>query len=345
MSLEVLEKICVELKESELYGDHLSLVWHAGEPLTVPISYYKKAFEILYKYFSDISIRSNFQTNGILINNDWCDFINEYNIKIGISIDGPDFLHDLNRLTMNNKPTHKAIMKNIQLLHKKAIDFHVITVLSKDSLKYPEEIYNFYLENNIKHVGFNIEEEEGTNLASSLSKVARRDIDCFYRQIWILNKNNNFLIKFREFDDAIDIINQCQYLTTEDKILNKNISSLIRPYGILSFDYLGNYSTFSPELLGSTTKRYENFIFGNIFENPLSTMLKNKNFQQVFSEIVEGVNECALTCEYFPLCGGGAPSNKIFENNTFASTQTMYCNFSLKAPLDLCLELLNEEET
>jgi uncharacterized protein len=66
-------------------------------------------------------------------------------------------------------------------------------------------------------------------------------------------------------------------------------------------------------------------------------MIANESFGRIASEVYEGVQSCARTCGYFGLCGGGAPSNKYFENGSFASTETMYCRNSIQMPIDIVL--------
>ena len=69
----------------------------------------------------------------------------------------------------------------------------------------------------------------------------------------------------------------------------------------------------------------------------------NQKFVNVCSDIRNGISKCRETCEYFALCGGGAPSNKLHENGTFDSTETMRCKLRIKALIDVCLEYLESQ--
>ncbi|MBK9778624.1 MAG: hypothetical protein IPP55_01005 [Anaerolineales bacterium] len=89
------------------------------------------------------------------------------NVLMGVSLDGPAFIHDKNRVMRNGKGTHSKVMEGIKLLQKENINFEVIAVLTSFSLDYPDEIYNFFIENKITGVGFNLDEIEGTHLTSS----------------------------------------------------------------------------------------------------------------------------------------------------------------------------------
>lgn len=120
----------------------------------------------------------------------------------------------------------------------------------------------------------------------------------------------------------------------------------VRPFGILSVDYLGNYSTFSPELIGQNNLNYNNFIFGNALneQNNLKFFLDNKHLIKAFHSIQLGVNKCAKTCEYFGYCGGGSPSNKFYENDSFASGETFHCRSMIQEPFNVVLEALEKSK-
>ena len=91
-------------------------------------------------------------------------------VHLGVSVDGPDFLHDRHRRTRQGRGTLDRVVAGIRLLHDHEISFDVITVLTAESLDYPDELFDFYRENAIRSVGFNIEEIEGPHTASSLQQ-------------------------------------------------------------------------------------------------------------------------------------------------------------------------------
>jgi uncharacterized protein len=109
------------------------------------------------------------------------------------------------------------------------------------------------------------------------------------------------------------------------------------PFAILSVGADGSFSSFSPELLSTSRANYGHFVFGNINQQSFISMLDSSHFRRVHSEIQAGVKRCRETCEYFGVCGGGAPSNKVFENGTFDSAETSYCRLAKKALIDICL--------
>jgi uncharacterized protein len=115
------------------------------------------------------------------------------------------------------------------------------------------------------------------------------------------------------------------------------------PGVILSFDHEGNISTFSPELLSFSHHIYGKFTYGNIFDCELEDIYANAKFININALIQSGISKCQESCEYFSVCGGGAPSNKLHENGTFDSTETNACRLRIKAPTDVLLEYLEEK--
>ena len=107
---------------------------------------------------------------------------------------------------------------------------------------------------------------------------------------------------------------------------------------MLNVDALGNVSSFSPELLGLKNAAYGDFILGNINTDSLQQMRASPVMAAMTRDIRAGVEQCARNCEYFSVCGGGAPVNKLFENGTFASDRTKFCSLTQMTPVDLIID-------
>ena len=107
------------------------------------------------------------------------------------------------------------------------------------------------------------------------------------------------------------------------------------PFAILNIDCDGNFSTFSPELLGLASDRYGTFTLGNILTDSLADAFDSPRLHAIETDIRAGVERCRATCAYFDYCGGGAPGNKYFENGSFDSTETMFCRLSCQTVIDV----------
>jgi uncharacterized protein len=339
LSLDTLGHIFRQFFASSFVGPQLSIVWHAGEPLVTPLSFYEAAFQKIRDLnVMNCDISHCIQTNGMLITQEWCNFIKQHSVNIGISIDGPAFLHDAHRKTRNGKGTHHKVMHGISLLQRNHIEFHVITVLTQQSLDFPDEIFQFLVDTGITRVGFNIEELEGANTTSSLQREATEQrYRAFMKRMYQLTKAAQGALRVREFDRAYNLIctgppmvkRQAQILPFNDQVI---------PFSITSVDCDGNFSTFSPELLGHDSSVYGNFILGNVLRDTFDSIYTTDKFQTMNHDIEAGIDLCRKTCQYFELCGGGAPANKYFEHGSFRSAETMYCRYTIQTPIDIVLE-------
>lgn len=346
VSLPVIEKTFYRLQESNLLGKEVTVVWHAGEPLTVPLAYYESIFETIKSHAPSGTIVSHaFQTNGTLINDDWCLFFKKHDVRVGVSIDGPAFIHDRFRVKRNGKGTFSDAMKGIDFLKKHHIDFHVISVLTDFSLDYPDEIFQFFIDLGVQRLGFNVEETEGTNQTSTINGQSQPRVHSFLKKIFVLQKESRGKIIIREFESAFRKIvgNPMLPQNTVDKTIPRG--HLIVPYGIISVDCDGNFMTFSPELLGQKSEEYGPFILGNVLQDSFNVVSESQKFKAIHNDILSGIRMCNESCAYFKVCGGGAPSNKFYENNSFKSTETNYCRFSIQAPIDIVLEDLEQSIT
>jgi uncharacterized protein len=124
MSPEVLEGTFRWVFASGLVREPFTLLWHAGEPLVLPVSFYETAEDLLRRCNdSGVGVLQSFQTNATLIDAEWCAFLRRRAIHLGVSVDGPDFLHDRHRRTRQGRGTLDRVLRGIHLLHEHAISF------------------------------------------------------------------------------------------------------------------------------------------------------------------------------------------------------------------------------
>lgn len=337
MPASVLDRVFSEVFCSGLVRKPFTVVWHAGEPLVLPPEYYADAFARLARHNgAGVAVTHSFQTNGTLLNHAWCDFIKDQDLRVGVSVDGPEFLHDSYRKTRRGEGTLARTLAGISRLRQRDIGFHVITVLTRASLDYPDELFDFYCAQGIERIGFNMEEIEGPHTSSSLqAEDARAALTRFLSRFFELVRTARTPMFVREFDNAIAALlngpnaSVCNHQTA--------------PFAILSVDCDGNCGTFSPELLGLHSEQYGTFALGNLTKESLAAVTHSPRLMAIESAVQAGVDRCKATCPYFDYCGGGAPVNKYFENGSFDSTETMYCRLSRQTVVDVVLEKLEHQ--
>jgi uncharacterized protein len=337
MAPAVLGQALAWVFSSGLVREPFTVLWHAGEPLVVGVPFFEQAAALLAQHnpFPD-PVKQSVQTNGTLLDEAWCDFFLRHGVHVGVSVDGPAFLHDRCRQTRQGAGTLDRVLRGIRLLHARGVPFDIITVLTADALNCPDELFDFYQEHGITRVAFNVEEIEGPHTTSSLL------------QLGVGERFRKFLTRFldlaaaadpplavREFDACASAVG-CAGPGPGGRVQEN------KPFAIVNVDCEGNFSTYSPELLGVPSPRHGGFALGNVARDTLAGVLASERFRRLEEEIGRGVEMCRQGCAYFDFCGGGPPANKYFENGTFASTETMSCRLHKQACMDVTLAWLEK---
>ena len=173
ISDELLEKFIKEYIEAQTTPQVL-FTWHGGETLMRPISFYKRALELQRIYGRGRQIDNCIQTNGTLLNDEWCQFFKENNFLVGVSIDGPQEFHDEYRRTATNKPTFVKVMNGINLLNKHGVEWNALAVVNDYNADYPLEFYRFFKQIGCKYIQFSpivervVKREDGLTLAPGM---------------------------------------------------------------------------------------------------------------------------------------------------------------------------------
>ena len=122
---------------------NISFCWHGGEPLMAGLPFFEKAMELQKKYAGDKVVENTLQTNGILVNDAWCSFFKENNFLIGLSLDGPEDIHDAFRRDCGGAPTFARVMKAVELMKKHGVEFNILSTVNARSEERGVEVYKF----------------------------------------------------------------------------------------------------------------------------------------------------------------------------------------------------------
>lgn len=328
--------IAQELAETPWLGREVTILWHGGEPLTAPMQFFADAIETFSEVLPNHRIIHNIQTNATRVTASWAEFLWRHRVSVGVSIDGPPDIHDRRRRRKGGQSSCVATVRGIETLKYHGVVPSIIGVLTVDSVRSPERLMDFYQQLGVRSVAFNVEEIEGAHRDSSMAIAdARTAVYEFYRRLlrWLI-RNPEPTIRIREVTQV------CSRLLSGNLAV-ENHNNL--PLRILTFDYAGRYSTFSPELLAfRTSSNSGEFVLGTIGDGRLQELPSRSDFVRIARDVARGVKLCATGCDYFGFCGGGAPSNKFAEHGTFASTDTMACRLGKMAPTDAVLDHLLE---
>jgi len=143
ISAQILETHIQQYIEGQ-NGDEVVFSWQGGEPTLLGLDFFRQVVDLEQKYQRPHQrVENDLQTNGTLLDEDWCRFLAQHNFLVGLSIDGPRELHDAYRVAKDGKPTFEKVFRASQLLHKYGVKFNTLTVVNRLNAKRPLDVYRF----------------------------------------------------------------------------------------------------------------------------------------------------------------------------------------------------------
>jgi uncharacterized protein len=143
MSEETLEAYIQQLIETHR-SNQVTVSWQGGEPTLMGVDFYRKAIEYQEKYrVQGMTFENTMQTNGTLLDDEWCQFFKENDFLIGISIDGPRHLHDAHRVDKGGIGTFDKVMRGLRLLQKHGVEYNILVTVNRLTADQPKEVYRF----------------------------------------------------------------------------------------------------------------------------------------------------------------------------------------------------------
>lgn len=265
--------------------DAVSFVFQGGEPLLAGLEFYRQFVNAVGKHNrTGARVSYSLQTNGALIDENFCRFFRKHNVLIGLSLDGPKELNDKNRLDQNGKSTFSAVMKGASLLREAGVEFNILTVLTDHNARYPEKLYRFFRANGFDYLQFIpcIGEGEAQRLSPErLGSFLKRTFDLWYEDAAAGNP-----VYIRQFENYVTML--CG-LPAEDCSMNGRCGV----YYVAEADgslYPCDFYCTDPHRLGS------------VFDpDPFSISQKHKEFLCRSHVIPENCQ----TCRWYALCRGG----------------------------------------
>lgn len=327
ISLGMLEELVRYLVGEGTLANDVEFRWHAGEPLVVPFDFYERALARLADLVpAEVQVRHSMQTNATTLNPKLARRIGESGIELGLSIDGPQELHDASRKYRSGRGSFKRVMEGVGHLRDADVEFDVIAVLTPSALIDPEAYYRFFVDIGARSLGLNIEESEGSHV-SRLGAQHLSPLRSFLSSLWSLAKSGPLPV--REFSILHGLI-------LNESPAQRDLQNM--PGRILSLATNGDIATYSPELLGLKHVDWPNFAIGNVSSLTPGCLASSRVLRRLTGAIEAGVGLCQQECGYYEVCGGGRPVNKLYENGTFESTETLECRTRVKALAEIVVE-------
>ncbi|RPJ82300.1 MAG: radical SAM protein, partial [Acidobacteria bacterium] len=132
----------------------VSFSWQGGEPTLLGIEFFKKVVALQRRYANGKRIENAFQTNGVLLDDRWGEFLATNGFLVGLSIDGPEELHDRYRVDRGGHPTFRSVMRGLEVLRRHGAEFNTLTVITHANADHPVDVYRFLLEHGSRYLQF-----------------------------------------------------------------------------------------------------------------------------------------------------------------------------------------------
>jgi len=318
MSGEVLETFIRQYIESQDFPE-IHFAWQGGEPTILGVNFFKKVVALQTKYAAGKSVTNSIQTNGTLLDDQWCDFLSENSFLVGLSIDGPEKLHNRYRVDRHGRPSFSQVMQGVDLLKKHDIRFNTLTVVNDANSRKPLELYCFLKEvsegfmqfiplverspgKTAKDLGMNLsmppctEEDNGPPVMPWSVKPGR--FGEFYVQIfdeWVRQDVGKVFVQF--FDVALgnwmgSSAGLCQFAPTCGH------SGLLEHNG--DFYACDHYV-------------YPQYKLGNIFEKPLIELINSDKKRRFNSLKKSSLTPYCLDCNVLFACNGDCPKHRFLK--------------------------------
>lgn len=144
MSEATLDLYIRQLLESHRTPE-VTVAWQGGEPTLMKVPFFRRSVELVEKYRRPGQfVQHTFQTNGILLDDEWCSFFKEHNFLVGLSVDGPRELHDQYRLDRTKRGTFDRVMDGWKHLRRRGVDFNILCTVNAANQNYGREVYRFF---------------------------------------------------------------------------------------------------------------------------------------------------------------------------------------------------------
>ncbi|HLN73098.1 MAG TPA: anaerobic sulfatase maturase [Prolixibacteraceae bacterium] len=302
MDLNLLEKYIVQhIKASP--GPDVFFSWHGGEPTLAGINYFKHIVSLQRKYRpSNMRILNGIQTNGTLLNDEWCHFFADENFMVGISIDGPEDLHSVNRQSSKGASCFDKVMRGYQLLKWYGIPFEVLCVVNAHNVDQPERVYRFFKDLGARFITFLpfVEKQlSNKDLVSELSVPSKAFGEFLIAVFEEWKASDIGRVKIQIVEETLRTAFDQEHTLCIFKKTCGRVPVVEHNGDFYSCDHYVNPS----------------HLVGNIGKVPLVELLESRQ-QKYFgqSKLVNLPNQC-LQCEVLDMCNGACPKDRFLKSS------------------------------
>jgi uncharacterized protein len=289
-------------------ADSILFTWHGGEPMLLPLNFYRRALAAQSRLKRDDQRTGNaIQTNGTLLTDEWCQFLVDSRFYVGVSIDGPGSLQDVQRPFISGRGSNEAVHRGMRKLKDWGIDHGVLMVIDRAAIELgPRAMFDFILSLGVKKVGFNAARPTNDPTFFGRPKALRQSTPAHYTTE---RENTAFMVGlFEECEKHKDAGIQIREL----EALRRRINGERAPLCTLAGKCIGKHFVIEPNgdfahcdlFLGDPA-----YTFGNIYESDLSTMLRSDALVQLL-RVEDRSQQSMSSCPHYGICNGGCPHDR-----------------------------------
>ncbi|NUQ05110.1 MAG: SPASM domain-containing protein [Anaerolineae bacterium] len=305
LSAEVLDRFVPEFLEYS--GSFARFDWHGGEPLLAGIDFYQHAIQLQREHVRPGQRISNvIQTNATLINAQWIEFFKSNDFRVGVSLDGPEWLQDKHRQSISGRGSSRRVMKGIELLLEHEVDISALAVVTEDSVGHEEEIIANFASLGIKRIDFLpctvVSEDRNHLLPPSVSDTSYGKFLVKSYDVW---RSGKYDVSIRTFDIVHAgllrrRLSVCQYAGACHQIVALDFDGSIYPCG---------------RYVGQTGKK-----FGNVLSENYDRIIQGSQAQNHTDELERYRVNCR-ECKWYSICHGGCPAYIVLGDNGSKESQ------------------------
>ena len=284
----------------------VTFAWQGGEPTLMGVDFFKLAVELQQKYRKPgTRILNTMQTNGTLLDDDWCRFFYEHNFLIGLSLDGPRELHDAYRVDKGGKPTFDRVMNGLDLLKEHSVEFNVLATVHAANADHPLEVYRF------------LRDEARAQFIQFVPIVERANETCFQESSKVTERS----VTARQYGDfLIAIFNEWvrrdvgqTYVQIFDVALEAWFSG--RASLCIFSDTCGNALALehNGDLYSCDHFVEPEYKLGNIEESNLIELVGSQKQRRFGQDKRDKLPQYCLGCQVRFACSGGCPRNRFIQ--------------------------------
>ncbi|MBP2667434.1 MAG: putative arylsulfatase regulatory protein [Firmicutes bacterium] len=294
----------------QLFSAHrvpqVTVAWQGGEPTLMGLDFFKRsvAFQKIHAKPGTV-VENTFQTNGILLDDEWCRFFHDNHFLVGLSMDGPKELHDIYRQDKRGHGTFDRVMKAVRLLQKHKVEFNVLCTVNAKNADYPLDIYRFFREEAcVRYIQFiPIVERDNESGYQEGNTVTDRSVRP--------GQYGNFLIKI--FDEWIERDVGEMFVLNFDGALAGWLGMAGTVCILAATCGLGMAMEDNGDLYSCDHFVEPNYFLGNILKKPMAEIIASGQQRKFGMDKRDTLPQYCRQCDFLFACNGECPKNRFIE--------------------------------